>query len=146
VALVRERTIPTGRQPLVGEVSAVRRYSVVSAMDPQGRNLGFLDRVPLATEHNDSSLNKKRPHSILHTASSAHFTQKANKLTISLRWIVSFKPMPLYHWCKSPRYPLNRSWVYPTTGLSDMEKRKFLTLPGLELRSLGRPARRQSLY
>jgi hypothetical protein len=27
-----------------------------------------------------------------------------------------------------------------------MEKRKFLTLPGLELRPLGRPARRQSLY
>jgi hypothetical protein len=27
-------------------------------------------------------------------------------------------------------------------GLDDLEKRKFLTLPGLELRSLGRPARR----
>jgi hypothetical protein len=27
-----------------------------------------------------------------------------------------------------------------------MEKRKFLTLPGLEFRPLGRPARRQSLY
>jgi hypothetical protein len=27
-----------------------------------------------------------------------------------------------------------------------MEKRKFLTLPGLELRLLGRPARNQSLY
>jgi hypothetical protein len=31
-------------------------------------------------------------------------------------------------------------------GLDDMEKRKFLTLPGLELRPLGRPASRQSLY
>jgi hypothetical protein len=26
-------------------------------------------------------------------------------------------------------------------GLDDLEKRKFLTLPGLELRSLGRPTR-----
>jgi hypothetical protein len=36
--------------------------------------------------------------------------------------------------------------VDPTAGLGDMEKRKFLTLPGLELRPLGRPARSQSLY
>jgi hypothetical protein len=31
-------------------------------------------------------------------------------------------------------------------GLDDVEKRKFLTLPVLELRTLGRPARNQSLY
>jgi hypothetical protein len=31
-------------------------------------------------------------------------------------------------------------WMVPRAGLDDMEKRKFLTLPGLELRSLGRPA------
>jgi hypothetical protein len=31
-------------------------------------------------------------------------------------------------------------------GLDDVEKRKFLLLPGLELRSLGCPARSQSLY
>jgi hypothetical protein len=37
-------------------------------------------------------------------------------------------------------------WVGPRTGLHDMEKRKFLTLAGLELRSLGRPARSQLLY
>jgi hypothetical protein len=37
-------------------------------------------------------------------------------------------------------------WVDPRAGLNDVEKRKFLTLPGLELRSLGRPARSQSLY
>jgi hypothetical protein len=36
--------------------------------------------------------------------------------------------------------------VDPTEGLDDVEKRKFLTLPGLELRPLGRPARSQSLY
>jgi hypothetical protein len=38
------------------------------------------------------------------------------------------------------------SWVSPRAGLDYMEKRKFLTLPGLELRPLGRPARTQSLY
>jgi hypothetical protein len=38
-----------------------------------------------------------------------------------------------------------RGWVDPRAGL-DMEKRKFLTLPGLELRMLGRPGRSQSLY
>jgi hypothetical protein len=38
------------------------------------------------------------------------------------------------------------SWVCPRAGLDDVEKRKFFTLPGLELRPLGRPARCQSLY
>jgi hypothetical protein len=37
-------------------------------------------------------------------------------------------------------------WVDPSAGLHDVEKRKFLTLPGLELRLLGRPARSLSLY
>jgi hypothetical protein len=37
-------------------------------------------------------------------------------------------------------------WVCPRAGLDDVEKSKFLTLPGLELRPLGRPARIQSLY
>jgi hypothetical protein len=34
----------------------------------------------------------------------------------------------------------------PRTGLDDMEKRKFLPLPGLELRPLDYPTRSQSLY
>jgi hypothetical protein len=37
-------------------------------------------------------------------------------------------------------------WVDPRAGLDDLEKRKFLTLPELEVRPLGRPARSQSLY
>jgi hypothetical protein len=37
-------------------------------------------------------------------------------------------------------------WVDPRSGLDDLEKRKFLTLPGLELRPLSRPARSCSLY
>jgi hypothetical protein len=36
--------------------------------------------------------------------------------------------------------------VDPRAGLNDVEKKKFLTLPGLELRLLGHPARSQSLY
>jgi hypothetical protein len=35
--------------------------------------------------------------------------------------------------------------VGPRTGLNDVEYRKFLTLPELELRLLGHPARSQSL-
>jgi hypothetical protein len=34
----------------------------------------------------------------------------------------------------------------PRAGLDDVEKRKFFTIPGLELRPLGRPARSRSLY
>jgi hypothetical protein len=36
--------------------------------------------------------------------------------------------------------------VGPRTGLDDVERRKFLNLPGLEPRPFGRPARSQSLY
>jgi hypothetical protein len=32
-------------------------------------------------------------------------------------------------------------WVDPRAGLDDLEKRKFFTLPGLELRLFGRRAR-----
>jgi hypothetical protein len=47
VALVRKRTTPTERPPLVGEVRAKfadRGCCVFSAMDPHGRILGFLDQ------------------------------------------------------------------------------------------------------
>jgi hypothetical protein len=33
-------------------------------------------------------------------------------------------------------------WVDPRAGLDDLEKWEFLTLPGLQLRPLGRPTRR----
>jgi hypothetical protein len=36
--------------------------------------------------------------------------------------------------------------VNPRDDVDDLEKRKFLTLPALELRPLSRPARSQSLY
>jgi hypothetical protein len=37
-------------------------------------------------------------------------------------------------------------WLDSRAGLDDLEKKKFLILTGLELRPLGRPTRRQSLY
>jgi hypothetical protein len=37
-------------------------------------------------------------------------------------------------------------WVGPRSSLDDMEKKKFLTLPGLELQPLRRPACSQLLY
>jgi hypothetical protein len=55
--------------------------------------------------------------------------------------VVSFIPgerAPGTHWTGGR--------VDPRAGPDDVEKRKFLTLPGLELRPLGRPARSQSLY
>jgi hypothetical protein len=36
--------------------------------------------------------------------------------------------------------------VDPRPSLDDLENRKFLALPGLELRPLGRPVRSHSLY
>jgi hypothetical protein len=43
------------------------------------------------------------------------------------------KEPPVTHWIGG--------WVDPRASLDDVEKRKFLTLPGLELGPLGRPAR-----
>jgi hypothetical protein len=48
------------------------------------------------------------------------------------------KEPPATHWIGD--------WMDPLAGLDDMEKRKFLTLPGLEFRPLSRPALSQSLY
>jgi hypothetical protein len=47
---------------------------------------------------------------------------------------------------RAPDTHLIEGWVGPRAGLDDVEKRKFLTLPGLELRPLNRPTRSQSLY
>jgi hypothetical protein len=47
---------------------------------------------------------------------------------------------------KVPSIHCMEGWVDPRAGLEDVEKRKFLTLPELELRPLGRSARSQSLY
>jgi hypothetical protein len=44
------------------------------------------------------------------------------------------------------RFTPGTHWVDSRVGLDDVEKRKFFTLPGLELRLRGRAARSQSLY
>jgi hypothetical protein len=58
--------------------------------------------------------------------------------------VVSFTPLRLYPRGKSPGTHCIWGLVDPRATLDDVEKRKFLTLPGLELRPLGRPARSQS--
>jgi hypothetical protein len=60
--------------------------------------------------------------------------------------VVNFTTRPLYPQGKNPRTHWIGDWVYPRASLDDAVKTKFLTLPGLELRPLGRPARCQSLY
>jgi hypothetical protein len=60
--------------------------------------------------------------------------------------VVSVTPRSLYPLGKGSGTHLIGGWLYPRAGLDDVEKRKFLTLPGLELRLLGRSARSQSLY
>jgi hypothetical protein len=54
-------------------------------------------------------------------------------------------------WCVTPRERAPSThwiggWVDSRTGLDDMEKLKFLILPGLKHWSLGWPAHSQSLY
>jgi hypothetical protein len=60
--------------------------------------------------------------------------------------MVSFTPRPLYPGERAPGTHWIEGWVGHRADLDDVEKRKFLTLPELELRPLGRPARSQSLY
>jgi hypothetical protein len=66
-------------------------------------------------------------------------------LGTSWRWVVSFTTRPLYSRGKAPTQWIG-GWVDPRAGLDDIEKRKFLTLMGLELLTLSRLARSQSLY
>jgi hypothetical protein len=47
--------------------------------------------------------------------------------------MASFTPRPLYPLGENPRYSLDRGLVDPRANLDDVEKRKFLTLPELEL-------------
>jgi hypothetical protein len=67
-------------------------------------------------------------------------------LGTSWRWVVTFTARPLYTQKRAPGTHWIWGWVDPRTGLNDVEKRKFLTLPGLKLRPLGCPGRSQSLY
>jgi hypothetical protein len=61
-------------------------------------------------------------------------------LTSALAGGVSFTLLLLSPGERAPRAHWIGSWMDPRAGLDDVEKRKFLTLPGLKLRPLGRPA------
>jgi hypothetical protein len=68
-------------------------------------------------------------------------------LGTSWRLVVTFTHLPLYPRGKNPHYLLDRrTYMFPRASLDEVEKRQFLTLVGLELRSIGRPARCKSLY
>jgi hypothetical protein len=67
-------------------------------------------------------------------------------LGTSWKRVVRFTPLPLYPRGKSPDTHWIGGCVGLRAGLDDVERAKFLTLLGLELRPLGRPARSQSLY
>jgi hypothetical protein len=60
-------------------------------------------------------------------------------------WSAS-RPGHFILWERGPGTHWIGGWEVPKAGLEDVEKRKFLTLPGLKLRLLGCPARSQSLY
>jgi hypothetical protein len=47
--------------------------------------------------------------------------------------VISFKPRQLYRQGKRPGTTWTGSWVDPRARLDEVEKRIFLTLPGLEL-------------
>jgi hypothetical protein len=59
--------------------------------------------------------------------------------------MVRFTRQPFYLQGNAPGTHWIGGWVGPRAGLNDMN-RKFLTLLGLELQLLSRPARSQSLY
>jgi hypothetical protein len=60
--------------------------------------------------------------------------------------LVGGKLSASYPGCFTPSNHGIGGWVGLKASLDDMEKRKFLTLPGLELRSLSHPACSQLLY
>jgi hypothetical protein len=59
--------------------------------------------------------------------------------------VVNFTPLLLYPRERAPGTHWVGGWVNPRAGLDDVEERRFLPLPGLEIRPLSRPARSQSL-
>jgi hypothetical protein len=62
------------------------------------------------------------------------------------RWVISFTPRPLYSRGNNPRYSLDKGLVGTQNLCGRGEEKKILPLPGLELRTLGRPDLNQSLH
>jgi hypothetical protein len=71
--------------------------------------------------------------------------QWMHHLGTSWKWVISFTPPTLYPRRKSPNTNWIGRWVGPRASLDGVEKRKFLTLLGLEHRPFCRPACSQSL-
>jgi hypothetical protein len=67
-------------------------------------------------------------------------------LSTSWRLVASFTPCHFTPGERDPGTHWTGCWMDPRAGLDEVEKRKFLTLPGLELRTLCPLARIQSLY
>jgi hypothetical protein len=65
---------------------------------------------------------------------SGYINPRVLDLGTSWRWVVSFTPRPLYRGERAPDTHWIGGWVDPRVGLDEIEKWKFLTLPGLELR------------
>jgi hypothetical protein len=92
MVLVRERTIPTERQPLVGEVSANfwdRGRHVVNLSDRYGLILGFLDRSRYFFHPSSSSIVLKKRSGPRHyyRISRVIYTKGINSLKMNMRGI-----------------------------------------------------------
>jgi hypothetical protein len=64
---------------------------------------------------------------------------------VGAEWLAS----RLRHFTPGERAPDSHSiggWMGPRTGLDDVQNRKLLILPGLELRPLARPASSESVH
>jgi hypothetical protein len=74
------------------------------------------------------------------------------QIHIFLTWALvggEWSPSDRYRFTPGEKWPGTHwigGWVGPRAGLDDVEKIKFLIIPGLELRFLGRLARSQSVY
>jgi ribosome modulation factor len=60
--------------------------------------------------------------------------------------VFSFRFRPLYPFRNSPRKQWLGGWMGPRPSINDVERRKILPVPGLELQSLGHQSHSQSLY
>jgi hypothetical protein len=67
-------------------------------------------------------------------------------LGINWSWVVTFTLRPLYPRERASGTHWIGVWMYPRVGVDDTEEWTFLTLPGLKLWPLCRPALSQSLY
>jgi hypothetical protein len=92
------------------------------------------------------SCNVAMLHRKFSTVIALHISNPGKKKVKLSLCLTSFTPRSLNPQERAPGTHCIGGWVNPRAGLEDMEKWKFLTLPGLEVRPLGHPAGSQSLY